>query len=136
MMGNIAPPALRQIKPGRGADRRKSRMRYLLIALFWLAAMGAAEAAGDVRLGRGIAIEACAACHKVMVGQTRPDPVLDPDEGVSIAAPDLAWIARKYARRPKALRRYIQAPVHPMREQIWDADDLDAVVAFIGTLRR
>ena len=83
-------------------------MRYLLVAVFWLGAAGAAEAAGDARLGRGIAIEACSACHKVSAGQTRPAPVLDPDEGVNIAAPDFTVIARKYARRPKALRRYIQ----------------------------
>ncbi|MEY4966380.1 MAG: hypothetical protein RL274_1963 [Pseudomonadota bacterium] len=70
-------------------------MRYLLVATFWLGATGAAEAAGDVRLGSGIAIEACSACHKVVAGQTRPAPVLDPDEGVSITAPDFAWITRK-----------------------------------------
>ena len=111
-------------------------MRYLLVAVFWLGAAGAAEAAGDVRLGRGIAIEACSACHKVSAGQMRPAPVLDPDEGVSTAAPDFTVIARKYARRPKALRRYIQAPVHPMREQLWDGEDLDAVVAFVQTMAR
>jgi len=119
---------------GWAADVRKAVMRYLLAALFWLGATAAAQAAGDAGLGRAIAIEACSACHKVMPHQKQPDPVLNPDEGVSIAAPDFTRIARKYARRPRALRDYIRAPIHPMREQMWDAQDLDAVVAFIGTL--
>ncbi len=70
-------------------------MRYLLAALFWIGATAAAAAAGDVRLGRGIAIEACSACHKVIPHQKQPDPVLNPDEGVGIAAPDFTRIARK-----------------------------------------
>jgi hypothetical protein len=43
-------------------------------------------------------------------------------------------IARKYARRPAALRRFILNPVHPMPEQNWDPADLTAVVAFILSL--
>lgn len=105
-----------------------------LTTLLSLGLTGAAMAAGDSRAGRILAIDACSACHKVTPGQTRPAPVLDPDEGVSIQAPDFTWIATKYAHRPRALRRYIQAPVHPMREQVWDAGDLDAVVAFIRTI--
>ena len=115
-------------------------MRFLAIiwlsALFSLGVASAATAAGDSEAGRTLAIDACSACHRVTPGQTRPAPVLDPDEGVSIQAPDFTWIARKYARRPRALRRYIQAPVHPMREQVWDPGDLDAVVTFIRTIRR
>lgn len=102
---------------------------------FVLGLPATAMAAGDIATGRTLAIDACSACHKVSAGQTRPAPILDPDEGVSIQAPDFTWIAKKYARRPRALRRYIQAPVHPMREQIWDAADLDDVVAFIRTIR-
>jgi mono/diheme cytochrome c family protein len=118
---------------------RETTMRPLaaiwLSTLFSLALTGAATAAGDSKAGRVLAIDACSACHKVTPGQTRPAPVQDPDEGVGIQAPDFTWIARKYARRPRALRRYIQAPVHPMREQVWDTGDLDAVVAFIRTIR-
>ncbi|OAI44679.1 hypothetical protein AYO42_04480 [Rhizomicrobium sp. SCGC AG-212-E05] len=109
-------------------------MRYVLAAFFWLGVTASAQAAGDARLGRGIAIEACSACHKVMPHQKQPDPVLNPDEGIRITAPDFSSIARKYARRPRALRDYIEAPTHPMREQMWDPEDLDAVVAFIQTL--
>lgn len=110
-------------------------MRFLLIVPFWLGAMGTALAADSNAAGRSLAIDACSACHKVTAGQVRPGPVLDSDEGVSIQAPDFTWIARKYARRPRALARYIQAPVHPMREQNWDAGDLESVVAFIRTIR-
>ncbi len=109
-------------------------MRYVLAVFFWLGVTATAQAAGDAGLGRAIAIEACSACHKVMPHQKQPDPVLNPDEGISITAPDFRSIARKYARRPRALRAYIAAPAHPMREQMWNPEDLDAVVAFIQAL--
>jgi mono/diheme cytochrome c family protein len=111
-------------------------MRYVLAVFLWLGVTATAQAASDAGLGRAIAIEACSACHQVMPHQKQPDPVPNPDEGISIAAPDFSSIARKYASRPRALRSYIAAPVHPMREQMWIPEDLDAVVAFIGTIAR
>lgn len=111
-------------------------MRTLMGALLCASLMmTGAQAAGNVGAGRALAVDACSACHQVTARQKTPPPVFNPEEGVDVAAPSFPVIAKKYARRPSALRHIILSPPHPMREQLWDRADLAAVVAFIQSLR-
>ena len=93
-----------------------------------------AQAATGVPEGRVIAVEACSACHQVLPDQKPPPPVFDRDEDRNVPAPSFADIARKYRGKPRQLRAFITAPLHPMREQDWDRVDLDAVADYIGSL--
>jgi len=112
-------------------------MRVLIYTVIWIGAMSmGAQAARNVRAGRALAIEACAACHQVTPNQKPRLPVFNPEEYANVVAPPFNAIAKKYARRSLALRRFILAPVHPMPEQNWDPTDLTAVVAFIQSLVR
>lgn len=88
----------------------------------------------DPVVGRTIAKEACAACHQVLPGQTIPAPVHDADEGIDITPPTFVEIAKRYRGNHKALRNFILVPYHPMREQEWNSDDLDDVIAFIAAI--
>ena len=95
-----------------------------------------AQAATDIQEGQVIAVEACSACHQVLPDQKLPPAVFDLDEDVDVPAPNFAALARKYRGKPDQLRAFITAPLHPMREQVWDRVDLDAVTDFIGSLSR
>jgi mono/diheme cytochrome c family protein len=102
----------------------------------WIAAaVAGTQAAPDVRAGRDLAIDACSACHQVTQEQKSRPPVFDRDEQTYVPAPSFNAIAIKYFDRPSALRAFILAPAHPMREQNWDPADLAAVVAFIRSLK-
>jgi mono/diheme cytochrome c family protein len=90
---------------------------------------------GEVFAGKVIALESCAACHQVDTSQAVPRPVRDPDQNLDVAAPSFKRIARLYNGDRASLRRYIQAPHYPMREQQWSGGDLDAVVAFITDMK-
>ena len=111
-------------------------MRFLILTLIALAMVATgSHAAPTLRAGRELAVDACSACHQVTPDQKPRPPVFNADEYINVTAPTFQAIARKYARRPSALRRFILNPVHPMPEQNWDTDDLTAVVMFIRSLR-
>ena len=82
------------------------------------------------------AIEDCSACHRVTQGQGPVPSVYDPDQARNIAPPSFDVIARRYAGRPAALARFIQAPRHPMREQRFLPRDLKAILRYIASLRK
>ena len=48
-----------------------------------------------------------------------------------VAAPSFVDIGRKYRGKPRTLRAFIIAPVHPMREQRFLRRDLDDIIAYI-----
>ncbi|MEO8302209.1 MAG: cytochrome c [Rhizomicrobium sp.] len=112
-------------------------MRIWLHFLIWtVAAVADAQAAQNVQAGRELAIDACSACHQVTPDQKPRPPVFNTDEQTNVTAPAFSVVAKKYAGRPSALRKFILAPTHPMREQIWAPVDLTAVVAFIQSLNQ
>lgn len=95
-----------------------------------------AYAASLVQEGRQDAIEDCSVCHRVTEHQKPPSTVLNPEEARRVEAPSFEVIARRYAGRPAALARFIRAPLHPMREQQFLPRDLEAIVRYIGSLRK
>jgi mono/diheme cytochrome c family protein len=109
--------------------------RILFFTLVWFSVpVAGAQAAQNIRAGRTLAVQACSACHQVTADQKPRPAVFNPEEYANVAAPPFIAIAAKYARRPWALRHFIQNPVHPMPEQNWDPGDLTSVVAFIQSL--
>ena len=56
-------------------------------------------------------------------------------DGDDITAPAVDVIARRYAGRPTALRAFIEAPRHPMREQQFLSRDLTAIGQYIASLQ-
>ena len=94
-----------------------------------------ARAANDAASGETIAVEACSACHQVKASQSIPPPVPNPDERTQVSTPSFSDIATR-GYDAAALRQLILNPPHPMREQHWREADLEAVVAYIESLRR
>jgi len=96
---------------------------------------GPVLASNLVAEGRQDAMLECAACHRVTLRQTQPASVPDPDEGRAVTAPAFDVIAGRYAGRPRALRAFVQAPRHPMREQQFLRRDLTAISRYIASLQ-
>jgi hypothetical protein len=74
-------------------------------------------------------------CHRVTLAQRWPAPVFDPDERNGVAAPSFMKIACDPRNTANHLRQIIKRPHYPMREQTFDKDDLDAIVAYTLSLR-
>jgi len=115
------------------------RLRSVLVGSAFFAALlplvVAHAAPGRVEDGKALAREACAACHQVTPEQQPPRPVYNPDEGNAVRAPSFVAIARDPTRTDDYLRAIITRPHYPMREQMIDNEDLEALVAYIGSLR-
>ena len=110
-------------------------MRLALAVLFLAMALGSPAAAKpSIVRGKALAREACAACHQVSARQTVPAPVNDRETGDAVPAPSFPVIAAKYRHNAAALRAFIRAPNHPMREQRFLTRDLDDIVAYIRSL--
>ncbi|MBS0274012.1 MAG: c-type cytochrome [Proteobacteria bacterium] len=102
-----------------------------------LSAMQAAQAEpAEVAHGRQRAIEYCSGCHQVTHQQPQPAAVPNPDEMVQVAAPSFAAISVKYKGHEKDLRAFIEAPLHPMKEQEFPDHDLDAIIAYIKATKK
>ncbi len=95
----------------------------------------AAESGGRIEEGRALAQDACSACHQVSSDQKKPPPVVEERPESGIAAPSFAKIARDRRSNAAFLRKVITRPHYPMREQAFDEDDLDAIIAYILSLR-
>jgi cytochrome c len=87
--------------------------------------------------GRWLAREYCAACHRTAKDQPPPpDVAFDTGSGIEkVAAPSFAHIAARVDRSEAELRRLILVPHYPMREQQLLPDELDAILAYILSLR-
>ncbi|MEJ0028338.1 MAG: c-type cytochrome [Rhizomicrobium sp.] len=110
------------------------RVFFGTLGLTLVFATAAAAGMPDAARGRGLAIEACSACHQVTARQPRPAPVADPDTAEAVAAPSFAAIGGKFRHDAAGLRAFILAPDHPMREQRFVPRDLDDIVAYIRAL--
>jgi mono/diheme cytochrome c family protein len=111
-----------------------SAVAALFLSLF--AAEGhASDRQARVAAGASLARDACSACHQVSRAQKRPAPVFDPDQQAGVPAPSFMKIARDPRKDAAYLRGVITRPHYPMREQSYDKDDLDAIVAYILSLR-
>jgi mono/diheme cytochrome c family protein len=107
-------------------------MRYVSIALAVLA-MGSSAAAQDAKVTKGAQVYAdqkCALCHSIGDKGNKKGP-LD-DVGARLSAADLkAWIVDA-----KGMTAKTKAPRKPeMKSYTLPADDVDALVAYMATLK-
>lgn len=118
-------------------EHRLIRALVSSVAAALVAAAGCAAAAPGDRVAEGAALarDACSACHQVSPQQKPPPAVYDPDQSASVLAPSFMKIARDRRKSPAYLRHVITRPHYPMREQSFDPHDLDAIIAYILSLR-
>jgi mono/diheme cytochrome c family protein len=95
---------------------------------------GVGQAWASIESGRALAIDACSACHQVVSTQKKPPPVADGNEGARVGAPTFTQIADKCLPSDQ-LRAKIASPHYPMREQMLGDIDLDALSAYIRSLK-
>ena len=133
---------MRLVAHGSDGRARRSVVGRLLIAGFGVGLLGllagessASDRQARVAAGASLARDACSACHQVSPRQTPPAPVFDPDQQATVPAPSFMKIARDRRKDAAYLRRVITRPHYPMREQSFDQDDLDAIIAYILSLR-
>lgn len=100
-----------------------------------LAGPCSAQLTGRAADGAALARDACSACHQVSAGQKPPPPVFDLDQEARIAAPSFMKIARDPRKDAAYLRKVIIRPHYPMKEQVYDDEDLDGIIAYILSLR-
>jgi mono/diheme cytochrome c family protein len=109
----------------------------LLVAA--LAAIAApAQAAGlTAAEGKALAQQYCSACHRVAREQAQPpDVVVDTGSAPeTFQAPSFGRIAARADRTEAQLRERILNPHYPMREQQFIPEELDAIVAYLLSLR-
>jgi mono/diheme cytochrome c family protein len=92
-------------------------------------------AGADIAAGKEFAELACSACHQVRAGQPEPAPIYDPDRRMMVQAPSFMTIARERGDDAAWLRSVIMLPHYPMREQAISETDLDALIAYMRSLR-
>jgi mono/diheme cytochrome c family protein len=87
--------------------------------------------------GRSLAQQYCSACHRVTREQAQPpDVVVDTGSATeTFQAPSFARIAARPDRTEAQLRERILNPHYPMREQQFIPEELDAIVAYLLSLR-
>jgi mono/diheme cytochrome c family protein len=107
----------------------------LMIGFWWLGPFTKDVAADQISEGASMARDACSACHQVSPQQKPPPPVFDRDQEVGIAAPSFMKIARNPRMSAARLRKVIAEPHYPMREQMLDPEDRNALIAYILSLR-
>lgn len=103
-----------------------------------MAADGRASAADLTAAdGKALAQQYCTACHRVTQEQAQPpDVVVDTGSGPeTFQAPSFARIAARPDRTEAQLRERILNPHYPMRAQQFIPEELDAIVAYILSLR-
>jgi mono/diheme cytochrome c family protein len=110
-----------------------------IVVGLWLVGLVASKAAagpeGQISEGASMARDACSACHQVSPDQKPPPPVFDQDQEVGIIAPSFMKIASNPRNNAARLRKVIAEPHYPMREQMLDPEDRNALIAYIISLR-
>jgi mono/diheme cytochrome c family protein len=125
----------------RAHDAARTSLCFIAVASFGLLASAIVHAAARsqtaelTQVGRSVALDACGACHQVRPGDPMPTPVYDPDQRTMVKAPSFATIMRDPRKDAIYLRAVIRVPHYPMKEQAILAADLDAVVAYLQSLR-
>jgi mono/diheme cytochrome c family protein len=117
----------------------RNAIRALLVAAALTSANVGAAAAGGLTAadGKSLAQQYCTACHRVTQEQAQPpDVVVDTGSGPeTFQAPSFGRIAARADRTEAQLRERILNPHYPMREQQFIPEELDAIVAYILSLR-
>jgi len=117
----------------------RNAIRALLVAAALATANVGAAAAGGLTAadGKSLAQQYCTACHRVTQEQAQPpDVVVDTGSGPeTFQAPSFGRIAARPDRTEAHLRARILNPHYPMREQQFIPEELDAIVAYILSLR-
>lgn len=116
----------------------RSAARTILAIAALVAADGTVSAAGLTAAdGKALAQQYCTACHRVTQEQAQPpDVVVDTGSGPeTFQAPSFARIAARPDRTEAQLRERILNPHYPMRAQQFIPEELDAIVAYILSLR-
>jgi len=114
----------------------KDLMQRLLLAALAAGAASTQAAGLTADEGKSLAQQYCAACHRVAREQDQPpDVTVDTGTGTeTFQAPSFARIAGA-GRTEAELRARITNPHYPMREQQFIPEELDAIVAYILSLR-
>lgn len=116
----------------------KSPISLLLVAVTLAAGAAPAQGGGLTAAdGKTLAQQYCAACHRVTREQAQPpDVAVDTGTGTeTFQAPNFARIAARPTLSEAYLRARITNPHYPMREQEFIPEELDAIVAYILSLR-
>ena len=116
-----------------------SIVRAILVTAAFVAAHAGASAAAGLTAadGKALAQQYCTACHRVTKEQAQPpDVVVDTGTGPeTFQAPSFAHIAARPDRTEAQLRERILNPHYPMRAQQFIPQELDAIIAYILSLR-
>lgn len=109
-------------------------MAAVLAGLVAVPALADGTAAAD---GQALASEYCSACHRVTADQPPPPPVVmqESTSQETIQAPSFRDIARRPGRDAGYLRALIQSPHFPMPEQEFIPAELDAIIAYLLSLK-
>ena len=117
----------------------KNAIRAILVTAAFAAADGAGAEAASLTAadGKSLAQQYCVACHRVTKEQAQPpDVVVDTGTGPeTFQAPSFARIAARPDRTEGQLRERILNPHYPMRAQQFIPEELDAIIAYILSLR-
>jgi hypothetical protein len=117
----------------------KSVVRAILVTAAFAAANGGAAVAAGLTAadGKSLAQQYCTASHRVTREQAQPpDVVVDTGSGPeTFQAPSFARIAARLDRTEAQLRERILNPHYPMRAQQFIPEELDAIIAYILSLR-
>ncbi len=103
-----------------------NRVVYAALILTCLASPALAQEHGDARAGRALALSACANCHLVAEGQSKP-----PMDSV----PSFDAIAHNQAMTEQRLRVFLNKPHWPMPDLQLSRQQIEDEIAFIGELR-
>jgi mono/diheme cytochrome c family protein len=120
--------------PGKG---KSCGLAFAAILLTGLAMQPALADGNTAPEGSTLATEYCSACHRVTLEQPLPPPVVmqESTSKEAIQAPSFRQIARRPGRSADYLRAFIQAPHYPMPEQQFIPEELDAIIAYITSLK-
>jgi mono/diheme cytochrome c family protein len=118
-------------------DDMRSLIAAIIVTSLSACASTAATAGLTAADGKSLAQQYCVACHRVTKEQAQPpDVVVDTGTGPdTFQAPSFARIAARPDRTEAQLRERILNPHYPMRAQQFIPEELDAIVAYILSLR-
>ena len=102
------------------------RFVYSAAILTCLAGPALAQEHGDARAGRALALSACANCHLVAEGQSKP-----PMDSV----PSFDAIAHNQAMTEARLRAFLNKPHWPMPDLQLSRQQIEDEIAFLAELR-
>jgi cytochrome c len=112
-------------KLARGSEMGAGKTWGAAAAMSWMALGSAALAQERAEQGHEIAKTWCAGCHVVEPGGTAG----------SDAAPPLPVVAQNPSLSPDRLRAWLADPHPPMPNLSLSRDEIEALVAYIGSLR-